>query len=69
MSFGNDDTGAFEIVEVDEESPVAVYDATIGDKMVTIEETRSNTGVFESDDDGDSEISINMTPLRATHLP
>ena len=59
ISFGNDDTGAFEIVEVDEENPVAVYDATIGDKIVTIEETRSNTGVFESDDDGNSEISIN----------
>ena len=29
--FGNDDTGAFEIVEVDEENPVAVYDTTIGD--------------------------------------
>ncbi len=58
ISFGNDDTGAFEIVEVDEENAVAVYDATIGDKIVTIEETRSNTGVFESDNGGDSEISI-----------
>ena len=35
-----------------------MYDATIGDKIVTIEETRSNTGVFESDDDSKSEISI-----------
>ena len=31
---------------------------TLGDKTVTISETRSNTGVFESDNDGDSEISI-----------
>ena len=59
LSFGNDDTGVFEIVEVDEENPVAVYDATAGDKVVTIEETGTNTGVFESDDDGTSEISIN----------
>ena len=28
INFGNDDTGVFKIVEVDEENPVAVYDDT-----------------------------------------
>ena len=58
FSFGNDDTGVFKIVEVDEDNAVAVYDATPGDKVVQIEETGTNTGVFESDDDGNSEINI-----------
>ena len=58
INFGNGDTGVFKIVEVDEENPVAVYNTPAGDKVVTIEETRSNTGVFESDDGGVSEISI-----------
>ena len=57
INFGNGDTGVFKIVEVDEEKPVAVY-TIADDKVVIIEETRSNTGVFESDDGGVSEISI-----------
>ena len=60
FSFGNDDTGAFKIVEVDEENPVAApYDATIGDKVVTFEETGRNTGVFASDENDVSEITVN----------
>ena len=69
FSFGNDDTGVFKIVEVDEENPVAAVCRWIGDKEVTFEETGSNTGVFESDDGDVSEISINDAPLRATPLP
>ena len=59
INFGNSDTGVFKIVEVDEENPVAVYADGAVRTEVTIEETRSNTGVFESDDGGVSEISIN----------
>ena len=58
INFGNDDTGTFKIVEVDEENLVAVYAEGAVPMEVTIEETRSNTGVFESDDGGVSEISI-----------
>ena len=58
LSFGNDDTGVFKIVEADEENHVAVYADGAVPMEVTIHETRSNTGVFESDDGGVSEISI-----------
>ena len=36
FSFGNDDTGVFKIVEVNEDNAVAVYDTPPGDKIVTI---------------------------------
>ena len=59
-AFGNDDTGTLKIVEVRRgESCSCVCRRSRSDTEVTIEETRSNTGVFESDDGGVSEISIN----------
>ncbi len=41
FSFGNDDTGVFKIIEVNEENPVAVYADGATPMEVTIEETRS----------------------------
>ncbi len=37
--------------------------------IVTIDETGSNTGVFESQSGDDSEISVKMTPVMATPSP
>ena len=58
LDFGNDDTGTLNIID-STENPVAVYADETAPMEVTIYETRSNTGVFESDDGGVSEIKIN----------
>ena len=55
FSFGNDDTGVLGITDTND-PPVAEYSA--GEKVVTIEETGSNTGVFASDENDVSEITV-----------
>ena len=55
FSFGNDDTGVFGITDTND-PPVAEYSA--GEKVVTFEETGSNTGVFASDENDVSEIDV-----------
>ena len=65
LGFGNDDTGVFKITDSDD--PVAVYADETAPMVVTIKETRSNTGVFESEDGDVSEISISDEGLSRRH--